>query len=329
MRSNTYTMGIRRITAVLAALVVLASSGIGLVRAQEQQGGSGLQISPTRTELNIQPGEVKDFTVTIKNVTQGDITVATFLNDFNADGETGQPKLVVDGSPRLPTSLQPFIKGIEDFDLRAGETKEVKFTLDVPTSYSAGGYFGALRFVALPKGDDRSKAERQVALNASVASIVLVQVEGNILESINVEKVEIRHNDKPSTLFINKPNKVAIDIQNKGNSFSKPFGTVQVLGMNGSEVYSYELNNKDPRGNILPLNSRTFVDDLQGIKSPGRYTVIANVTYGSGGEIVSQKVSFWYIPLWMVAVVVVLLVAIGGFVYMRYRGGGKPRRRKL
>jgi len=318
------SMNYRRLASLLVVLGVAAGTFFGMANAQTP-GGSGLQISPTRTELSINPGEAKDFSLTVRNVTRGDVTIDTFLNDFKA-GEGGEPKLIVDKRGREPSSLEPYLRGIQSFGLKAGESKEVKLSLDFPPDTGAGAYYGAVRFVALPKGAERSTTERQVALNASVASLVLVQLEGNITESIQVEKVEVRRENKPASFFTSKPNKLAIAIQNKGNGFSKPFGNVQVLGMNGSQVYSYELNNKDPRGNILPQSSRAFVDDIKGIKSPGRYTVVANVAHGSGGEVITQKVSFWYVPFWLIIVLLLLLAAIGFLVYKFVRRGGKTRK---
>jgi hypothetical protein len=329
MRVHIFTMQFRRVLAVLTACLVLAVSGFGAVRAQQQQqGGSGLQVSPTRTELTIPPGEVKDFDVVVKNVTKGPVSVKTFLNDFDADGITGEPKLVVDESkPRSPSSLKPFLKGIADFELRAGESKQVKLSVDIPNDTGAGGYYGAVRFVALPPGQ-REIADRQVALNASVASLVLVEVEGNIIEQIQINTIEVRKDDKPGSFFFSKPNKLAVDIQNKGNSFSKPFGRVQITGMNGKEVFSYEINNKDPRGNILPQSSRLFVDGLSGIKSPGRYKAIVNVSHGSGGEVITSSVTFWYVPVWIILVLLVLILLIAGYVYLNIRRRGRTHRRR-
>lgn len=324
MRERIQKMANKRVVALFVALLVVVSGTFGVVRAQTP-GGSGLQISPTRTELSVNPGEVKDFSVTVKNVTQGDITVTTVLNDFTPD-ESGEPKLVVDNEGPKEGSLKQYLKGVEDFDLKAGETKEVKYSVDFPPNASAGAYYGAVRYVALPKGAERDTAQRQVALNASVASLILVQLEGNIIESVQINKIEVRRDDKPGSFFTTKPNKLAIDVKNKGNGFSKPFGKVQILGMNGSEVYSYELNSKDPRGNVLPGSNRVFVDDLQGIKTPGRYTAIANVSYGQGGDIITQKVSFWYVPWWLVGVLFGLIALIGGGVYWFVRKGGRVRR---
>jgi hypothetical protein len=321
----------RAIVGVAAGFLLVFGGLFGVAKAQQQQpGGSGLQITPTRTELSVPPGEVKGFSIIVKNVTKGVVSVKTFLNDFDADGETGEPKLVVDENvPQSASSLKPFLKGMTDFNLNGGQSKEVKLSIDVPNDTGAGGYYGAVRFVALPPGQDEASDERQVALNASVASLVLVEVEGNIIEQVQIDKIEVRRDNEPSSFFTAPPNRLAVDIRNKGNSFAKPFGRVQINGMNGKEVYSYELNGKDPRGNVLPQNSRVFVDDIKGIKSPGRYTAIVNVSYGSGGDVITQKVSFWYIPFWVIAVIVVLLLAIAAYVYfgvIRRRGRSHRRR---
>ena len=79
----------------------------------------------------------------------------------------------------------------------------------------------------------------------------------------------------------------------------------------GKKVHSYEVNNSDPRGIVLPNSSRTFVDGLENIKKPGKYTAIVGVAYGNGAEVITYKSSFWYVPLWCLVVLAVLLIAIG------------------
>ena len=97
--------------------------------------------------------------------------------------------------------------------------------------------------------------------------------------------------------------------------------------MTGKQVYSYELNNSTPRGNILPKSSRTFTDEVKNISKPGRYTATANVSHGTGGEVITQKVSFWYLPVWLIVTLLVLLAAIVGGAYYLYRKQfGKKRK---
>ena len=152
-----------------------------------------------------------------------------------------------------------------------------------------------------------------------MASLVLIEVPGDITEQIQVNSVKALKDKKPGSFFTSVPNKISIAVKNNGNSFSKPFGTVSVTDMSGKQVHSYELNNSTPRGNILPKSSRTFTDELKGVKKPGRYTVTANVSHGSGGEVITQKTSFWYMPVWVIITLLVLLAGLASGAFYLYR----------
>lgn len=308
-----------------AGLLVLLFSFTSLVTAQEP-GGSGLQISPTRTELTISPGELKSVTLTIKNVTSGDIVARAFLNDFESDNLTGEPKISVNTTERGEHSLEPFIKGLTDVELKAGESKEVTVTLDAPGDIPPGAYYGAIRFAAVPKGQAETTDERQVSLTASVASLVLVEVTGNITEQIQVRGVRVEQNGTASTFFTKVPHQVAVEIKNIGNGFAKPFGRVTVTNMRGKEVFAYELNNKDPRGNVLPDSTRIFKDDIKNVNRPGRYTVVASVSHGSGGEVLIVRTSFWYVPLWLILVILLVIGAVVALIYFWRRRSTANRR---
>lgn len=323
---------------VLTAIVVLSSFGVSL--AQEQQGGSGLQITPTRTEMSLLPGEQKDFEITVKNVTQGTVDVKSFFNDFESDGITGEPQIVVDPNREIGNSMKRYVKGLEDFKLAKGESKNVKVTVDLPSDASPGGYYGVVRFAAYPEGS-KTDGETQVSLNASVASLLLVEASGEITEQIQVDYInscvktedDLKKTDvqceKSSGLFFGSgPNATSIKILNKGNSFSRPFGRVTVT-KGGKEVYAYELNNKEPRGVVLPNSSRIFTDKIENVNKFGKYTITANVSHGQGGEVITKTASFWYIPIWaLIAIAAVILGLIGLAIFIFMKLGKKRKSRR-
>ena len=321
----------RRIS-VLVVGFVLAASLITLlapVNAQEsQKNGSGLSISPTRTELRIQPGESGDIEVSLRNVTRGEIIAKPFISDFESDDATGEPKLIADTKNRSSASIAAFVSGLQDVSLAAGENKTVKYKVSIPSNAAPGGYYGAGTYRAVP-AEQAGLDSGQVALTANVASLVLVEVPGDITEQIQLTSMKVAKDQKFSSFFVSKPNLAAITVKNNGNSFSKPFGTVSLTNMSGKEVYSYELNNATPRGNILPKTSRVFTDQVKNISKPGRYTLTANISHGSGGEVITKKVSFWYIPVWLLVVIGVLLVGIaaGAFFLYRTQFAGRKKRK--
>lgn len=314
----------QRLPAFLSGLliIVFVALGLGSVFAQETNKGSGLSISPTRTELNITPGESEKIEISIRNITAGPIVAKPFVNDFEADNETGEPKLYKDSNQRNSSSVHPFIKGLQDIPLAPGETKDLVYSVDIPNNAAPGAYYGALTYRAVP-ADQAAPESGQVALTANVSSLVLIEVPGDITEQIQILSIKALKGDKAGSIFTTEPNKIGITISNKGNSFAKPFGTVTVTDMFGKEAYKYEVNNQTPRGNILPESTRVFKDEIKNIKRPGRYSVVANISYGSGGVILIQKASFWYIPLWLlIGMILLLLTIVGGayFIYTRKFG---------
>lgn len=317
-------MLLRKPTALLAialTFVFSLSLAMPVVKAQDpnQAQGSGLQLSPTRTDLSGQPGEQKQFSIILKNITQNEVTAQVFLNDFESDNNSGTPQIIVDNRARTPYSLENMLKNYSNVDLKAGETKEIKLTVEIPGNVAPGAYFGALRYAAVPKGQTQTEAERQVALTASVAHLIFVEVPGNINEQIQIESLRAQQGDKAGSFFIKTPNRAALSVKNLGNGFSRPFGKVNVTGPFGKEVHSYDVNNTDPRGIILPNSARTFTNDMPNVKLPGKYNLTASVAYGNGGEVITYQSSFVYMPIWAIVALIALIGAVAGGIYYVYR----------
>jgi hypothetical protein len=330
------TLSLKRgISGAGALLIVFALfSTISRVNAQETSG-SGLRISPTRSELSLVPGDSNTITQTVKNVTQNPVTVQPVLNDFESDGVTGEPKLIGDTNKVSAYSLREFITLPGDFNLAPDEEKEVVVSVNVPKSSSPGAYFGSVLYRASPQG---SSGDGQVALIASVGSLILLEVPGDISEKIQINNISAYLNESSGSIFTKKPDQVGVEIKNLGNSFSQPFGKVTVKDWRGNEIFIYEINDTDPRGNILPDSTRLFLNDLfnvevktvngkeettetSPIKWPGKYTISGNISHGSTGELYSVNSSFWYIPVWLIIVLSVLLVGLVGlsvFLYRKY-----------
>jgi hypothetical protein len=338
----------KRITKLfLASILTAALMLVALpINAQEGNGssGSGLRVSPTRSELSLIPGDSREILQTVRNVTQNAVTVEPVLNDFESDGVTGEPLLIGDPNNVSAYSLREFIDVPEPFDLESGEEREVTISVSVPESASPGAYFGTVLYRATPQG---SQGDGQVALIASVGSLVLLEVPGDITEKIQINDISAYLGETAGSLFTKKPEKVGVEIENLGNSFSQPFGKVAVKDWRGNDVFLYELNDTTPRGNILPSSTRLFLNELfnvevktvngveeiektSPIKWPGRYTIVGNISHGSTGEIFTVESSFWFIPVWMIVVIAALVVGLifgAVFMYRKYISKSTKRRK--
>lgn len=318
----------------LALLTVPLISPV--VRAQESSG-SGLRISPTRTDLSLVPGDSREVTHTLTNVTQNPVTVAVVLRDFESDGVTNQPQFFADENAVSQYSLREFVTLPDGFDLEPGEETEATFSVEVPENAAPGAYFGSLEYRATPQGQ---QGDGQVALVASVGSLVLLEVPGNITEKIEITDVSAYLNSdnglKGGTIFTKKPDVLGVTVNNLGNGFSQPFGIVSVSDWRGNQVFNYELNDGPPRQNVLPNSTRRFEEPFKNIEIstvngqevttesspitwPGRYTIEGNISHGSSGALFNVQGTFWYLPVWFIASVLGLLVLIGLLAWYMYR----------
>ena len=327
---------LKRISLLVASsLLSVWALSAPVLRAQNDPASnpaSGLRVSPTRAELTVAPGASDTARFTITNVTGGNIVVRSEVNDFEANPD-GSVKLQAEGAEPTANSIKPFVAALPDQPLAAGESYDAVVDVNIPGGTAPGAYYGTMLFQAVPitaEGEEPG----QVALSGSVGTIILIQVPGDVTEKMQLISMraarEVKADTdapeiKPGTLFNKPPTKIQVTVKNVGNSFLKPFGTVSVQNWQGKEVYSYGINNTDPRGNVLPNTERVFTNDLENIGWFGRYTIISGITYGDGGDILTQESTFWVIPLWLVAVVVALIVLLVAGVVMIIR---KIKKRK-
>jgi hypothetical protein len=297
---------------VLPSVLLLVLAPAFASAASTSATGNGLKVSPVRTDLTIEPGNTQTVTITVQNVTGSTATFQAIINDFVATSgnETGQPDLILDPNKYAPShSLKRFVAPVPDVTLAAGESKEVKVNISVPTNAAGGGYFGAVRFA--PAGS--SDAGKNVTLSASVGSLILVKVPGNIKEQLTLETFDVRQGDPnkagASGLFMSGKDLNAVArFKNSGDVQEQPFGKV-VLKKGGKVIASSEINNTDPRGNVLPDSIRRFSVSLDKASGWGKYTVEGNFGYGTKGQLLSATTSFYVIPVLLI-VLVVLAVAV-------------------
>jgi hypothetical protein len=305
-------------TQVLAAATPLTNSA----------PGSGLSISPLHNQLTLDPGQSATLKINIKNITQNEVTAKAYVNDFKSDNNTGNPVIITDPKVQLPTSIKKFVHPA-DVPLAVGEKKEVTVPVEIPSGATPGAYYGIIRYRAIPAGSQAPK-EGEVSLSASVGTIVLIQVRGNLKERAQLSALKVFNNDSSGTIFFKKPNKVGVEVNNLGNSFVQPFGKVTITNTSGKQIYSYEVNNNEPRSNVLPGSKRMFISAIKNIDKPGRYTVNASIAVSNGSEVLVSQKTFWYLTgglLIAVLGILVLLVILTLLAYRAYRKSHRHTKR--
>lgn len=311
----------RQIFFVLGVASLAVAGLMGPVSAKDtatSEAANALKISPIRTDVFADPGETKVIKVVVTNTTDREISVKPVQNDFVAGDEDGSPAIILEENEYAPThSLKRFMKPLENFTMAAGESKAVEMEIAVPEKAEAGGYFGSLRFA--PVDPDSGG---QVNLNMSLASLVLLKVNGDTPEKLEMTDFLIEQSGRPVT-FLTKSDGVKVNVRFKNDSkvHLSPFGKISVT-KGKTLVYDTDFNNKDHKDYILPSSARRWEIPLEKIDGFGRYTVSATFTYGVSNKTIEVTKSFWVVPLPMIIggiVALVLIVTIIGFVIYKKR----------
>lgn len=319
----------RRVAVTTSAFALIAAFVAAPVLAQTQQSGNGFRISPVRSELTIEKGKSEVITLTLENPADAPTTARAIINDFVAsDKEDGEPRLILDDTTEAPkNSFKSLVQPVDDVPLGAKEKKEVSVTVRVPENANAGGYYGAVRFAPV----SQESGPGNVGLTASVGTIVLVRVPGNLTERLDLLELTAGQNSKAKSFITSGEVSVITRLKNEGDIHVKPFGKITVKNMFGKIVYEGEFNvgdTEDARANILPGSTRRFENALGNKSLLGRYTIEANLGFSQGsGDLISAKTSFWYMPAWALVALLLIVVALigGGYVLYRKFTLGKPK----
>ena len=305
---------------LFGALALLSAILLSLVVSTHSfaQGASGnnaantIKITPVRSDIQIKPGENKTVQVTVTNLTGSSVSVTPVANDFISGDDRGTPALILDADKYAPShSLKRFMGPLSTGTIPAKGSKTFNVVITVPASAQAGGYFGAIRFA--PTDPDSGG---QVNLSASVASLILLTVPGDIVEKLRLDSFDVQQN-AVNGAFFNTPNNLqtSFSFENQGNLQIGPYGSISVK--NGDKVvYSADFNNKNPQDVILPDSSRRWEIPLENIGTFGHYEVLATFTYGTTNQTIEVTKSFWVIPTWMIIAAIALVVVLIGAIVL-------------
>jgi hypothetical protein len=293
------------LTIAVVGLALLSVTGARAYAATPLNGqGNGLKIAPVRTDLTIEKGGSRQVSLFVENITAFPITVGGVVNDFVASNdESGEPRIILDDKQKAPgNSFKDLISNVPGTTLQPNERKELRVTISVPKNAASGGYYGAVRYAP-----GNGQTDKNVSLTASVGTIFLIRVPGNITEQLKVESFDIMHNGSVSSLFNSGPVSIQTRFRNFGNIHVQPFGKIIVKNFSGNVIYEAEINNTQPRGSVLPGSIRKFTNELNQKKLFGRYTAEGSFGYGTSGDLVLAKKTFYVIPFKLIATVVFVL----------------------
>lgn len=301
-------------TKILRPLITLAAAVVLLITLipikSNALGGNGLRISPVISNITIAPGKTGVVDVTITNVQTVAAQLQAIINDFTASpDESGNPDIIVNPNQYAPShSLKRFVQPITDIiNLAPGESVVVPVTIKVPAGAAGGGYYGLVRFS--PAGN-QSQSGKNLSLAGSVGSLILLTVPGNIVHNLSIASFDVESGGSAKTIFFSSKNiSAVVRFNNQGNIQEQPFGRI-LIKKGSTQVFSGQVNNVSPRGNVLPGSIRKFSVTLSKVGSLGEYKAEGNFGYGTNGQLLSAQTTFYVIPLYLIILAAIILIVI-------------------
>jgi hypothetical protein len=308
---------------IVAALVVVGlwSQPLGAVSSPTQ----GLQISPAVIEINAQPGQTVNFQLKLTDISGGALNAHMTVNDFGAKNEQGDPEIILDTSETSQYSMRQWVSPQPDVKLSSQQTKIFAMTINVPKDAEPGGHYAIIRFTGQ---QDNPVGGARVAQAASIGTLILMRIGGNISDSLRFADFYASQNGAKHKLFYASPITFSQRLRNEGSVHEKPTGQVVVKNLFGKTVATLETNPK--LHNVLPASTRRFDEVWKGKFLVGPYHVDAKIKYGPQARVITSTLTIWFFPwrelLYLLGAVIILLLVLW-FAYKGFRATRAERRR--
>jgi hypothetical protein len=290
---------------LLRTLLTLTTGAAGAVFAL---GGTATaatsqsyQISPPTANYSGDPGSTQTGKIKVTNLTDAPLALNVGKQNFVAKGEEGEIELVDNANPLY--SLAPWFNlSAAQVQIPAHGTKEVGYTIAVPTDAEPGGRYGSIVFSSTPP--KLAPGESGASVQQTLAGIAFLRINGEAKEALNVESFATEKG-----FYEAGPVKFLTRVKNTGTVHEKPTGTITIKNLLGMKVASIpldehfvipgavrRLHNQWPTGNQHPF---LF----------GKYTAQLDATYGNGQKLTAAT-TFTVIPWKQVAVIAFILLVL-------------------
>ena len=246
-------------------------------------------VGPGRSELTLQPGETKTFTLSVSNRISDDRAFKLEVADIGGTAD-GSSALQVIEDERGPYSILDYISFPEDtIILKLGERARIPITVSVPANAEPGGYYGSILVSTVQVSAATDPAAPRNPIIARVGSHVFLTVAGE--QEVGGQVLGM--NTLPSSWWYEGgPITFGISYENTGSLHTNAYGQLSIKNLLNEEVGYIEI---DPWF-ILPKSIRTREIAWDREFMFGRYTAVASINRGYEDIVDEVSVTFWVLP---------------------------------
>jgi hypothetical protein len=240
-------------------------------------------LAPAIIELEGERGQILESRFTLVNEDLEEKTFYFEILKFEAKDESGSPEFI------------PFEEDHEDLPewitfenksliVPARSFIEVLFNITIPTDTPSGGYYAAIT-VSNSKPIDETVAP---TIRNKTAILIFLDIEGETLEKAALlDFVAPKIVSKTAGTF-------SYRIQNQGNVYLKPKGTIVLKDVFGRTLIEVDANPDENR--VLSETTRKIKTNFSGKTAFGPVTAKLQLEYGEQNQKLSDSITFWVLP---------------------------------
>lgn len=264
---------------------------------------SDFVVGPGKFELELAPGQSRTVELMVTN-RMGEPKRFKFEFEDTAGSVDGSSAVTLLGAERGPYTLRDFlVVPAMEFDLAHGERARIPITVSLPADAEPGGRYGSVVVSTVSRDADlkpEGNALPSSAIVSRIGTLFFVTTPGDIEREGKLASFTT----KGQRSFYSKgPVDFTIAYENTGSVHVNPYGELRIRNMFGDEVGYVKL---DPWF-ALPQSLRTREVAWDRELLIGRYTATLSLNRGYDNVIDEATVSFYVIPLKLVALVFFVL----------------------
>lgn len=293
---------------LLGALGLLLFFSFGSVALA--QTTDGLQIKPAVVEDKVNPGETRQYSVTVTNVSSIEKTLYVSVRDIKAVDNAGRPIFSQSGEVTGYELSTWVVVPVQVLQFKPQEVKTIAFSVRVPTGASPGSHFASLFFSDKPNQPNLNGS----GVGFDVGAIVSLKISGDIIED-----AQLREFSTGKLVYPNANVDFNVRVHNLGNVLVQPTGIIEVENMFGKKVATVSVN--EQQASTFPNSDRTYPAQWVSEEfSFGRYQAIATLAYGDDvRKSIYSTTSFWVLPIIPISIAlgVVVFIVLAAYLLMR------------
>lgn len=275
-----------------------------------------LSLWPPLLEVMMQPGRSITQVFQLTNNSNQDLLIIPQILAFKPNGNTGLIALDANPSPAISFfSFESREKLGEPFLVKAGQGRQLVLKISVPSNTPESDYYQTLLFSSL-SAPSYSQSPG--------ASSSVIQIGSNILLTVSqtgkpLLSGKIAQFSLPQIIDSFSPVSLIVILENTSRTFWKPFGEITLIGL-----FDQKRTIKLLEQNVLAYSSRQLtIEPFRPTIPIGPFKAQLKFTLNENGPLISQEISFWYLPYKAVGFLLILIW--GGIIIKKITSWAKSK----